>query len=233
MEKTQKVIRRLFDQYLESIESVLDLKWMKNVSVFGLKQANIHNKKKFVYRNSFSFFLTRRRSSDTEILGIFKLICSFVNVYLVRIRMDCLFNNGVWIHLSQKHLDFFSFFLQHRSNGHGCSNSFSFSLHSSTHYTQYSKHSWCHISLESGWRSKMMFLLKKKTHNTMRLDWVCLLLSGQNDTTIEVNNKIVTKCFNDRSFRMTRQISLIWSTWGKKEMFIVHLDTVIIAFSPF
>lgn len=135
MEKTQKVIRRLFDQYLESIESVLDLKWMKNVSVFGLKQANIHNKKKFVYRNSFSFFLTRRRSSDTEILGIFKLICSFVNVYLVRIRMDCLFNNGVWIHLSQKHLDFFSFFLQHRSNGHGCSNSLSFSLYSPTHYT--------------------------------------------------------------------------------------------------
>lgn len=42
-------------------------------------------------------------SSDFVILGIFKLICSLVNVYLVRIRTDCLsnnskFNSGILFH---------------------------------------------------------------------------------------------------------------------------------------
>lgn len=104
---------------------------------FWVETSHIHNKKKKVrVQKQFLFFLTRRRSSDTEILGIFKLICSFVNVYLVRIRMDCLFNNGVWIHLSQKHLVFFSLlFTTQVKWARMFLLSFSFSLCSPTQYT--------------------------------------------------------------------------------------------------
>lgn len=124
--------------------------------------------------------------------AIFELICSLVNVYLVPIQMDCLFKNGERMNLfpNRSIWILFSFLLPQVK----CARVLSTLQHILV------------VIYLRKWMTQRNHVLffwenkKTKQFSTMRLydEWVCLLLSGQKDTT-KVNNENWNKMFQ-RSF---------------------------------
>lgn len=99
-------------------------------------QKSVRGKKQFLFFCEEAFIRLRNFGA------IFELICSLVNVYLVPIQMDCLFENG-------ERMNLFSFAAgQMRTDA----------LHAITH-------SWCHISSKVDDAAKSCFVFLRKLKN--------------------------------------------------------------------